>query len=153
MSFEMTILIFIEADYFLLIFEMSHGDASQIDGIGRLYRVSQKSCQQNAAGATVHPLLPLLLTTSTRLRKVCLRKQFFFARFLLRLSGIKRFQVMSMEKFGSTVLNFGQGFWAPTTFRYYYKGWRAIAKLKPLSLFISLLSMPKKAFDNVEIEK
>ena len=44
MSFEMTILIFIEADYFLLIFEMSHGDASQIDGIGRLYRVSQKSC-------------------------------------------------------------------------------------------------------------
>ena len=33
------------------------------------------------------------------------------------------------------------------------KGWLAIAKLKPLSLFISLLSMPKKAFDNVEIEK
>ena len=29
----------------------------------------------------------------------------------------------------------------------------AIAKLKPLSLFISLLSMLKKAFDNVEIEK
>ena len=30
------------------------------------------------------------------------------------------------------------------------KGWLAIAKLKPLSLFISLLSMPKKAFDNVD---
>ena len=43
MSFEMTILIFIEADYCLLIFEMSRGDASQIEGIGRLYtRVSQK---------------------------------------------------------------------------------------------------------------
>ena len=35
----------------------------------------------------------------------------------------------------------------------YGKGWLAIAKLKPLSLFISLLSMPKKAFDNVKIEK
>ena len=33
------------------------------------------------------------------------------------------------------------------------KGWLAIAKLKPRSLFISLLSMPKKAFDNVKIEK
>ena len=33
------------------------------------------------------------------------------------------------------------------------KGWLAIAKLKALSLFISLISMPKKAFDNVEIEK
>ena len=32
------------------------------------------------------------------------------------------------------------------------KGWLAIAKLKPLSLFISLLLMLKKAFDNVEIE-
>ena len=31
------------------------------------------------------------------------------------------------------------------------KGWLAIAKLKPLSLFISLLSMPMKAFDNVKI--
>ena len=31
------------------------------------------------------------------------------------------------------------------------KGWLAIAKLKPLSLFISLLSMPKKAFDNVKV--
>ena len=37
--------------------------------------------------------------------------------------------------------------------RYVCKGWLAIAKLKPLSLFISLLSMPKKAFDNVKIEK
>ena len=35
----------------------------------------------------------------------------------------------------------------------YGKGWLAIAKLKPLSLFISLLSMLKKALDNVEIEK
>ena len=34
-----------------------------------------------------------------------------------------------------------------------HKGWLAIAKLKPLSLFISLLSMPKKAFDNVKQEK
>ena len=33
------------------------------------------------------------------------------------------------------------------------KGWLAIAKLKPLSLFISLLLMLKKAFDNVKIEK
>ena len=32
------------------------------------------------------------------------------------------------------------------------KGWLATAKLKPLSLFISLLSMLKKAFDNVKIE-
>ena len=32
-----------------------------------------------------------------------------------------------------------------------FKGWLAIAKLKPLSLFISLLSMPMKAFDNVKI--
>ena len=34
-----------------------------------------------------------------------------------------------------------------------HKGWLAIEKLKPLSLFISLLSMPKKAFDNVKIDK
>ena len=34
-----------------------------------------------------------------------------------------------------------------------YKGWLAIAKLKPLSLFISLLSMLKKAFYNVKIAK
>ena len=33
------------------------------------------------------------------------------------------------------------------------KGWLAIAKLKPLSLFISLLLMLKKAFDNAKIEK
>ena len=37
--------------------------------------------------------------------------------------------------------------------KFFYKGRLAIAKLKPLSLFISLLSMPKKAFDNVKIEK
>ena len=35
-----------------------------------------------------------------------------------------------------------------------YRGWLAsIAKLKPLSLFISFLLMLKKAFDNVKIEK
>ena len=34
-----------------------------------------------------------------------------------------------------------------------HKGWLAIAKLTPLSLFISLLSMPNEAFDNVKIEK
>ena len=33
------------------------------------------------------------------------------------------------------------------------KVWLAIAKLKPLSLFISLSLMLKKAFDNVKIEK
>ena len=33
------------------------------------------------------------------------------------------------------------------------KGWLAIAKLKPLSLFISILSMLQKALDNVKIEK
>ena len=33
------------------------------------------------------------------------------------------------------------------------KGWLAIAKLKPLSLFISLLLMLKKALDNDKIEK
>ena len=33
------------------------------------------------------------------------------------------------------------------------KGWLAIAKLKPLSLFISLVLMLQKVFDNVEIEK
>ena len=31
------------------------------------------------------------------------------------------------------------------------KGWLAIAKLKPLSLFIAILSMPKKAFYDVKI--
>ena len=34
-----------------------------------------------------------------------------------------------------------------------HKGWLAIAKLKPLSLFISILLMLKKALDNVKIEK
>ena len=33
------------------------------------------------------------------------------------------------------------------------KDWLAIAKLKPLSLFISLLLMLRKAFDNVKKEK
>ena len=35
----------------------------------------------------------------------------------------------------------------------FQKGWLAIAKLIPLSLFISLLLMPNEAFDNVKIEK
>ena len=34
-----------------------------------------------------------------------------------------------------------------------WKGWLAVSKLKPLSLFISLFLMLKKAFDNVEIEE
>ena len=33
------------------------------------------------------------------------------------------------------------------------KGWLAIAKLKPPSLFISLLYMLKKALDNVKMEE
>ena len=33
------------------------------------------------------------------------------------------------------------------------KGWLAIAKLTPLSLFISLLLMPNEAFDNVKLDK
>ena len=33
------------------------------------------------------------------------------------------------------------------------KGWLAIAKVKPLLLFISLLLMLKKEFDNIELEK
>ena len=36
---------------------------------------------------------------------------------------------------------------------FHSKGWLAIAKLIPLSLFISLLLMPNEAFDNVKIEK
>ena len=36
--------------------------------------------------------------------------------------------------------------------RFIFKGWLAIAKLKPLSLFILLLIL-EKAFDNVKIEK
>ena len=34
-----------------------------------------------------------------------------------------------------------------------WKGWLAVSKLKPLSLFISLFLMLKKAFDNIELEK
>ena len=33
------------------------------------------------------------------------------------------------------------------------KGWLAIAKLKPLSLFISQSLMLEKAFDNVNVEE
>ena len=39
------------------------------------------------------------------------------------------------------------------TFTFPVKGWLAIAKLKPHSLFIHLLSTLKKAFYNVNIEK
>ena len=35
----------------------------------------------------------------------------------------------------------------------FHKGWLAIAKLKPLSLFISLFLILEKEFDNVKIEK
>ena len=35
----------------------------------------------------------------------------------------------------------------------HYKGWLAIAKLKPLSLFISLLLMLKNALDNGKMVK
>ena len=37
--------------------------------------------------------------------------------------------------------------------RIYQKGWLAIAKLKPLSLFISISLMLRKAFDDVKIDK
>ena len=37
--------------------------------------------------------------------------------------------------------------------RHRIKGWLAIAKLKPLSLFISLLLMLKKALDNGKMVK
>ena len=39
------------------------------------------------------------------------------------------------------------------TQRFYPKGWLAIAMLKPLSLFISLLLMQEKAFGNLKIER
>ena len=35
----------------------------------------------------------------------------------------------------------------------FHKGWLAVAKLNPLSHFISLLRMFMKAFDNVKIEE
>ena len=39
------------------------------------------------------------------------------------------------------------------TSKIFLKGWLAIAKLKPLSLFFSILLMLKKAPGNVKIEK
>ena len=36
------------------------------------------------------------------------------------------------------------------SYNLFVKDWLAIAKLKPLSLFISLLLMIKKAFDNIK---
>ena len=50
----------------------------------------------------------------------------------------------------------GRGSWqkvSPISYKLPTKGWLAIAKLKPLSLFISILLMLKKALDNVKIEK
>ena len=67
------------------------------------YRVSQKTHFQNAAGATVHWLnhhLPAPLVSG----------DWFFGRFLLRLSRIKRPQVMSMVKFSPIALNLGYDF-------------------------------------------
>ena len=53
-----------------------------------------------------------------------------------------------------TVLEYlGQDVKIPDNYSLFSKGWLAIAKLKPLSLFISILLMLKKAFDNVKIEK
>ena len=62
----------------------------------------------------------------------------------------KRFCVTQYHSYMSTL-----SFYCISIWKTYFqcKGWLAIAKLKPLSLFISLLSMPKKAFDNVKIEK
>ena len=67
------------------------------------YRVSQKTHFQNAAGATVHRLnhhLPAPLVSGD-----C-----FFGHFLIRLSRIKRPQIMSMIKFSPIALNFGYDF-------------------------------------------
>ena len=64
-----------------------------------IYRVSQKTHFQNATGATVHWLnhhLPAPLVFG----------DWFFGRFLLRLSRIKGPQVMSMVKFSPIALNF-----------------------------------------------
>ena len=48
------------------------------------------------------------------------------------------------------------GTWSETKKMYhgefFLKGWLAIAKLKPLSLFISIILMLKKAIDNREIK-
>ena len=63
----------------------------------------EKTHLQNAAGATVHWLhhhLPAPLVSG----------DWFFGRFLLRLSRIKRPQVMSMVKFSPIALNFGYDF-------------------------------------------
>ena len=65
--------------------------------------VPKKTHFQNAAGATVHWLnhhLPAPLVSG----------DWFFGRFLLRLSRIKRPQVMSMVKFSPIALNFGCDF-------------------------------------------
>ena len=67
------------------------------------YRVSKKTHFQNNAGATVHWLnhhLPAPLVSG----------DWFFGRFLLRLSRIKRPQVMSMVKFSPIALNFRYDF-------------------------------------------
>ena len=71
-----------------------------IDGI---QGVRKRTDFQNAAGATVHWLnhhLPAPLVSG----------EWFFGRFLLRLSKIKRPQVMSMVKFSPITLNFRYDF-------------------------------------------
>ena len=68
-----------------------------------IYRVSQKTHFQNAAGPTVHWLnhqWPTPLVSGNR----------FIGRFSLKLSQIKPSQVMYMVKLGPTVLNFGYDF-------------------------------------------
>ena len=68
-----------------------------------VYRVSQKTHFQSAAGARVHWLnhhMPAPLVSG----------DWFFGNFLLRLSRIKRPQVMLTVKFNPIALNFGNDF-------------------------------------------
>ena len=62
----------------------------------------KKSYLQNAAGAMVHCALAQLPKDST-----VWAWKMFFARFLLRLSWIKRSQLMFKGTFGLRALNFG----------------------------------------------
>ena len=84
-----------------------------------IYRVPQKSYQENAAGATVHPLnhqlaAPFATGNLNNLGRACLWKM-FVDRFFLRLSGIKHSLVMSNVHWKilpwPTALNFGSDFW------------------------------------------
>ena len=60
---------------------------------------------------------------------------------------------MIAPKTGEVSKQSAAGAWLPNGQQIILKGWLAIAKLKSLSLFISLLLVLKKAFDNVKIEK